>query len=72
MAADRALGVTGQPSAQPLNFVVVLTDDQGRWAMPHRMPELHMPHLARLQDDAVELDQFYQLHRYCSARSWRR
>lgn len=27
------------------NFVVILTDDQGRWAMPHRMPELVMPHV---------------------------
>jgi choline-sulfatase len=31
-----------------INFVVILTDDQGRWAMPHRMPELVMPNLERL------------------------
>ncbi|MFJ9176482.1 sulfatase-like hydrolase/transferase [Streptomyces sp. NPDC102360] len=58
--------MTEQSPAQPLNFVVVLTDDQGRWAMPHRMPELHMPHLARLMDDAVELDQFYCASPVCS------
>ncbi len=35
----------------PLNFVVITTDDQGRWAMPHRMPELIMPHMEKLLAD---------------------
>ncbi|OIV39489.1 hypothetical protein BIV57_01260 [Mangrovactinospora gilvigrisea] len=55
-----------EATAPPLNFVVILTDDQGRWAMPRRMPELQMPHLARLQHDALELDQFYCASPVCS------
>lgn len=51
--------------SQP-NFVVVMTDDQGRWAMPHRMPELVMPNLADLLDDSLELDQFYCASPVCS------
>lgn len=53
--------MTGRP-----NFIVVLTDDQGRWAMPHRMPELVMPHLEDLIDDSLELDQFYCASPVCS------
>lgn len=49
-----------------LNFVVIMTDDQGRWAMPHRMPELEMPHLARFLEDSLELDNFYCASPVCS------
>ncbi|MDA8437510.1 MAG: sulfatase-like hydrolase/transferase [Propionibacterium sp.] len=49
-----------------LNFVVVLTDDQGRWAMPHRMPELVMPNLERLLETSLELDQMYCASPVCS------
>lgn len=48
------------------NIIVVLTDDQGRWAMPHRMPELVMPHLAALLDESLELEQFYCASPVCS------
>ncbi|WP_406287608.1 sulfatase-like hydrolase/transferase [Streptomyces sp. NBC_00209] len=58
--------MSDQNPAGPLNFLVVLTDDQGRWAMPHRMPELHMPHLARIREGALELDQFYCASPVCS------
>lgn len=51
---------------KPLNILVVLTDDQGRWAMPHRMPELKMPNLETFLDDALELDQFYCASPVCS------
>lgn len=49
-----------------LNFVVILTDDQGRWAMPHRMPELVMPNLQQLLDTSLELDQMYCASPVCS------
>lgn len=52
--------------AQRPNFVVILTDDQGRWAMPHRMPELQMPHLAQLLTESVEFDQAYCASPVCS------
>lgn len=48
------------------NIVVVLTDDQGRSAMPHRMDELVMPNLEDLLDDSLELDQFYCASPVCS------
>ncbi len=49
-----------------LNFVVIVTDDQGRWAMPHRMPELIMPNLQRMLEDSLELDQFFCASPVCS------
>ncbi len=49
-----------------LNFILLQTDDQGRWAVPWRMPELPMPHLARFRTQAVELDQFYCASPVCS------
>lgn len=49
-----------------LNFVVILTDDQGRWAMPHRMPELVMPHLQDMLDESLELEQMYCASPVCS------
>ena len=48
------------------NFVLVQTDDQGRWAVPWRMPELPMPHLAAFAETALELDQFYCASPVCS------
>lgn len=58
--------MTRSTDPERLNFVVILTDDQGRWAMPHRMPELVMPHLQRLLDDSLELDQMYCASPVCS------
>lgn len=49
-----------------LNFLVVITDDQGRWAMPNRMPELHMPNLQALIDDGLEMEQAYCASPVCS------
>ncbi|OYN85206.1 sulfatase-like hydrolase/transferase [Parenemella sanctibonifatiensis] len=48
------------------NIVVILTDDQGRWAMPHRMPELQMPHLKALLDTSLELDNLHCASPVCS------
>lgn len=48
------------------NVVVIQTDDQGRWAVPWRMPELVMPNLASLAEDGLELDQLYCASPVCS------
>jgi arylsulfatase A-like enzyme len=48
------------------NIVVIQTDDQGRWAMPHRMPELVMPHLAALLAESLELEELYCASPVCS------
>lgn len=49
-----------------LNFVIVLTDDQGPWAMPHKMPELFMPNLEMLRRESLELNRFYCASPVCS------
>ncbi|GAA3866479.1 sulfatase-like hydrolase/transferase [Tessaracoccus defluvii] len=49
-----------------LNFLLIQTDDQGRWAVPWRMPELPMPNLERFARDALELDRFYCASPVCS------
>lgn len=52
---------TGKP-----NIVVVMTDDQGHWALPHRMPELVMPHVEDLVEDGLELNRAYCASPVCS------
>ncbi|MGF2949599.1 sulfatase-like hydrolase/transferase [Microbacterium alcoholitolerans] len=56
---------TSQGASRP-NVVVVMTDDQGWWSMPNRMPELHMPHLEELMADGLELTRFYCASPVCS------
>ncbi|AIY03188.1 sulfatase [Arthrobacter sp. PAMC 25486] len=56
----------GKDTRPRLNFLVVLTDDQGRWAVPWRMPELVMPHLDTLLKESLELDEFYCASPVCS------
>lgn len=53
------------PGQRP-NVIVVLTDDQGAWAMPQRMPELQMPNLQRLSAEGVELTRAYCASPVCS------
>lgn len=48
------------------NFVLILTDDQGPWAVPWLMPELRMPNLEELADDSVVLDNYYCASPVCS------
>ncbi|MGQ4509629.1 sulfatase-like hydrolase/transferase [Dermabacteraceae bacterium CCM 9519] len=55
-----------QRGASRPNIVVMMTDDQGHWAMPHRMPELVMPNLEELLGDALELEQFFCASPVCS------
>ena len=65
-SAEKCDGVTHVNDPQRFNFVVILTDDQGRWAMPHRMPELVMPNLQQFLSESLELDQFYCASPVCS------
>lgn len=54
--------------AQKPNILVVLTDDQGPWATPWSMPEIHMPELENLatQPGSYRIDQFYCASPVCS------
>lgn len=66
--AAGATGVTASNNHDPSrpNIVVVLTDDQGPWAVPWRTPELHMPALAQLASQGFRFDQFYCASPVCS------
>lgn len=48
------------------NFLVILTDDQGPWAMPGLMPELQMPALEELMTRSTVLENFYCASPVCS------
>lgn len=48
------------------NVLWLLTDDQGPWAVPWRMPELRMPALAELAEDGLVLDNYYCTSPVCS------
>ncbi|SDL13545.1 sulfatase-like hydrolase/transferase [Tessaracoccus oleiagri] len=48
------------------NFVVVVTDDQGQWAMPHRCPDLVAPNLERLVAEGLEFENFFCASPVCS------
>jgi choline-sulfatase len=66
LAASYSDPMTRPAATRRLNFVVILTDDQGRWAMPHRMPELVMPNLQQFLMESLELDQMYCASPVCS------
>lgn len=48
------------------NFVFILTDDQGPWAVPWKMPELVMPNLGELAAQGTIFDNFYCASPVCS------
>ncbi|OKL48420.1 phosphodiesterase [Boudabousia liubingyangii] len=48
------------------NFLVVMTDDQGPWALPQYTPELMMPNLVNLMQQSTEFTQFYCASPVCS------
>lgn len=48
------------------NIVVVQTDDQGAWAMPHSNDDLIAPHLRTLIDSGTRFDNFYCASPVCS------
>ncbi|WP_193107122.1 sulfatase-like hydrolase/transferase [Brachybacterium sp. FME24] len=52
-------------TARP-NVLLLVTDDQGSWALRTRTPELHTPTLDRLQREGTTLPQFYCASPVCS------
>lgn len=57
-----------QPTAQRTapNIVVIMTDDQGPWALPGTAPDLQMPELARLMETSLTFDKAYCASPVCS------
>lgn len=52
-------------SARP-NVLLLVTDDQGAWAMGSTMPELHTPTLDRLQREGTTFEHFFCASPVCS------
>ncbi|WP_394214013.1 sulfatase-like hydrolase/transferase [Brachybacterium vulturis] len=50
----------------PPNILLLVTDDQGAWAMGSRMPELHTPALDRLQREGMSFETFFCASPVCS------
>ncbi|MDO5722553.1 MAG: sulfatase-like hydrolase/transferase [Actinomycetaceae bacterium] len=48
------------------NIVFVLTDDQGPWAVPWKMPELQMPNLSQMAQRGTVFNNFYCTSPVCS------
>lgn len=48
------------------NVLLMVTDDQGAWALGSRTPEIHTPTLDRLQRTGVTLPQFFCASPVCS------
>ncbi|AXK46283.1 sulfatase-like hydrolase/transferase [Brachybacterium saurashtrense] len=48
------------------NVLLLVTDDQGAWALGSQMPELHTPALDRLQREGTTLDRFFCASPVCS------
>jgi arylsulfatase A-like enzyme len=48
------------------NVLLLVTDDQGAWAMGSRMPELRTPTLDRLQREGTTLEHFFCASPVCS------
>lgn len=59
-AADSA------PRAGAPNILLLVTDDQGAWALGSRMPELHTPALDRLQREGMTFEHFFCASPVCS------
>ena len=54
------------PTAEHLNLLVVLTDDQGAWARGAVTPEIRTPVLDRLAAEGTVLDRFFCASPVCS------
>ena len=53
--------------AEPLNLLVIMSDDQGAWAMGCAgTPELHTPNLDRLAATGIRFDNFFCASPVCS------
>lgn len=54
-------------SAKRPNILMIVSDDQGHWAMNHAgTPEIHTPNLDRLARDGKRLEAFYCVSPVCS------
>jgi len=54
------------PGDTPPNVLLLVTDDQGAWALGSRMPELHTPTLDRLQREGLTFERFFCASPVCS------
>src|SRR5699024_5454476 len=54
------------PGGTPPNVLLLVTDDQGAWALGSRMPELHTPTLDRLQREGLTFERFFCASPVCS------
>ena len=54
------------PAHRPPNVLLLVTDDQGAWALGSKMPELHTPTLDRLQQEGTTLERFFCASPVCS------
>lgn len=59
-----SLGPPG--GGKPSNVLLLVTDDQGAWALGSRMPELRTPALDRLQSEGMTFEQFFCASPVCS------
>ena len=59
--------MTGRaPGDTPPNVLLLVTDDQGAWALGSKMPELHTPTLDRLQREGMTFESFFCASPVCS------
>lgn len=54
------------PGTRPPNVLLLVTDDQGAWALPSLMPELRTPTLDRLQREGRTFEQYFCASPVCS------
>ncbi|GAA1485540.1 sulfatase-like hydrolase/transferase [Brachybacterium fresconis] len=54
------------PDGGPPNVLLLVTDDQGAWALPSLMPELRTPTLDRLQREGRTFEQYFCASPVCS------
>ncbi|ASK65626.1 phosphodiesterase [Brachybacterium avium] len=54
------------PAQRRPNVLLLVTDDQGAWALGSKMPELHTPTLDRLQREGTTLERFFCASPVCS------
>ena len=58
--------VGGARGEAPPNVLLLVTDDQGAWALGTKMPELHTPTLDRLQREGMTFENFFCASPVCS------
>jgi len=58
--------MAGTSEVSGVNVVLIVTDDQGSWAVPWNMPELVMPELQRLAEEGTVLHEAHCASPVCS------